>query len=177
MDLNAITAQIRKQVLAAHGAAAAQQVMALWDSYLRLQRHTWATHVNLQQRETWAPALAERSAMRRQLLGSPWAEAFYADEENALRQMIAQANSGLPVTSAVQITAPVPLPDAAQRTAEHEAQWQQWEQRLEAARVRVAQVQSAPELSQPQRDAAISNYLNQQFSGGELLRARALLRV
>jgi lipase chaperone LimK len=177
VDLSAVAAQIRKQVLTAHGAAAAQQIMVLWESYLRLQQHAWTTQVNMQSRETWAPALAERTAVRRQLLGAAWAEAFYADEENALRQMIAQANSGLPTTTVAQAAAPQPLPDAAQRTAAHEAQWQQWEQRLDAARSRVAQLQSAPELSEPQRQEAISTYINQQFSGGELLRARALLRI
>ncbi len=181
VDLSAVAAQIRKQVQAAHGAAAAQQIMVLWESYLRVQQHAWTTQVNMQQRETWAPALAERTAVRRQLLGTVWAEAFYADEENALRQMIAQANSGLPVTSTVQGVAPASmpalLPDSAQRTAEHEAQWQQWEQRLQAARSRVAQLRSAPELSEPQRQEAISTYLSQQFSGRELLRARALLQI
>lgn len=181
VDLSAVAAQIRKQVLATHGTAAAQQIMALWDSYLRLQQHAWATQVNMQRRETWAPALAERTAVRRELLGVAWAEAFYADEENALRQMIAQANSGLPNTTVTQTVTPAPLPallsDSAQRTAAQEAQWQQWEQRLEAARSRVAQLQSAPELSEPQRHEAISTYINQQFSGGELLRARALLQI
>jgi lipase chaperone LimK len=177
VDLSAVAAQIRKQVQAAHGAAAAQQIMALWDSYLRLQQYTWTTHVNMQRRETWAPALAERSAIRRQLLGTAWAEAFYADEENALRQMIAQANSGLPVTSATQAADPIALPDAAQRIAAHEAQWQQWEQRLAAARSRVEQLRNAPELSDPQRSEAITTYVNQQFSGSELLRAKALLNL
>lgn len=189
VDLRVVAAQIRKQVLAAHGAEAAEQIMALWDRYLRLQQHGWATEVNLQHRETWAPALAERSAVRRQLLGAVWAEAFYADEENTLRHMIAQANSGLPTTSsttsprtsAAQSVAlqpsPALLPDAAERTATHEAQWQQWEQRLEAARSRVAQLQSAPELSNSQRQDAIRTYINQHFSDGELMRAKALLRI
>jgi hypothetical protein len=181
VDLSAVASQIRKRVLVAHGAEAAQQIMVLWESYLRLQQHAWANQVNLQSRATWAPALAERTAVRRQLLGTVWAEAFYADEENALRQMIAQANSGLPATTVAQAAAPQPLPallsDAAQRTAAHEAEWQQWEQRLEAARNRVAQLQTAPELSEPQRHEAIITYINQQFSGGELLRARALLRI
>jgi lipase chaperone LimK len=177
VDISALSAQIRQQVQAAHGGAAAQQIMAVWDSYLRLQQHAWTTQVNMQRPETWSPALAERSAVRRQLLGTAWAEAFYADEENALRQMIAQANSGLPITSTTQAAEPIALPDAAQRIAAHEAQWQQWEQRLAAARSRIEQLRSATELSAPQRSEAINSYVNQQFSGSELVRAKALLNL
>ncbi len=177
VDISVLTAQIRSQVQAVHGAAAAQQIMALWDNYLRLQKHSWTTHVNMQRRETWAPALAERSAVRRQLLGTTWAEAFYANEEDALRQMIAQANSGLPVTQAAPPSEAIALPDAAQRMAAHEAQWQQWEQRLETARSHVAKLRSTPELSDQQRSEAITAYVNQQFSGRELTRAKALLNL
>ena len=174
-DLGAVAAHIRQQVQAAHGAAAAQQTMAVWDSYLRLQQHRWATQVDMQRRETWAPALAERILVRRQLLGAAWANAFYGDEEDALQQMIAQANSGLPIAPTAQFANPSPLPDAAQRTAAHQAQWQAWEQRVSAARSHTQQLRSAPELSDPQRSEAINAYINQQFSGSELLRAKALL--
>jgi lipase chaperone LimK len=179
--LDSVANQMRQQVQKAHGELAAQQIMALWDSYLRLQQHAWSTQVDMQRPDTWASALAERSTVRRQLLGAAWADAFYGDEENELRQMIAQTSSGMPVssaaTAAAQATAPVALPDAAQRTAEHEAQWQQWEQRLATARSRVQQLRSAPELSSPQRHEAISTYLHQQFTGAELLRVKALLKI
>jgi lipase chaperone LimK len=174
-DLSTLAAQMRQQIQAAHGAAAAQTIMGLWVSYLQLQQHNWTTQVNMQRSETWAPALAERSAVRRQLLGSAWAEAFYGDEERALRQTIAQANSGLPITPPTQPSDPIALPNAAERLAEHQAQWQQWEQRINAARSRVQQLRSAPELSEPQRNEAITAYLSQQFSGTELVRAKALL--
>ena len=175
--LDSLANHIRQQVQKAHGTVAAQQIMALWDSYLRLQQHAWTTQADLQRPETWANALAERSAVRRQTLGPAWADAFYGEEEGELRQMIAQANSGLPLSSATPANAPIALPDAAQRTAAHEAQWQRWEQRLDAARSRVQQLRSAPELSDPQRHEAISTYLNQQFSNAELLRAKALLKI
>jgi lipase chaperone LimK len=176
-DLSTLAAQMRQQLQAAHGAAAAQTIMGLWVSYLQLQQHNWTTQVNMQRSETWAPALAERSAVRRQLLGSAWAEAFYGDEERALRQTIAQANSGLPITPTTQPSDPVALPNAAERLAEHQAQWQQWEQRINTARSRVQQLRSAPELSEPQRNEAITAYLSQQFSGTELVRAKALLGI
>jgi lipase chaperone LimK len=176
-DISTLATQMRQQLQAAHGAAAAQTIMGLWVSYLQLQQHNWTTQVNMQRSETWAPALAERSAMRRQLLGSAWAEAFYGDEERALRQTIAQANSGLPITPTTQPSDPIALPNAAERLAEHQAQWQQWEQRISAARSRVQQLRSAPELSEPQRNETVTGYLSQQFSGSELVRARAILGI
>jgi hypothetical protein len=39
--------------------------------------------VNPNDAATWQPALAERSAARRQTLGADWAQAFYGDEEQA----------------------------------------------------------------------------------------------
>ncbi|MFM2083532.1 MAG: hypothetical protein RLY95_350, partial [Pseudomonadota bacterium] len=61
--------------------------------------------------------------------------------------------------------------------AEVDAEWQQWRQRLEAARAHVAQLQQAPELSAIQRTEAVVAYINSQFSGTELLRAKALLKL
>ncbi len=180
-DLGLVAARIRQQVQAAHGAAAAQHITALWDSYLRLQQHAWTTQVNPQRHETWSTALAERSAVRRQLLGSAWAEAFYGDEENALRQLVAHTNSSLAVAQSAQPSSPVQpaaaLPDATERLAAHQAQWQQWEDRLGAARQHIARLSSAPELSGPQRSEAIASYINQHFTGSELLRVKALLNL
>jgi lipase chaperone LimK len=179
VGLDSVAQQIRQQVQKAHGALAAQQIMVLWDSYLRLQQQVWTVQVNPQRPGTWAKALAERVPVRRQLLGDAWADAFYSHEENELRQLIAQANSGLPASTASAATAQAPalLPDAAQRTAEHEAQWRQWDQRLDAARARVQQLRSAPELSDIQRQQAIVTYLVQQFNADEMPRVNALLRL
>jgi lipase chaperone LimK len=179
--MDGLANQIRQQVQREHGAVAAQQILTLWDNYLRLQQYAWTKQVNPNRPEIWANALTERSTVRRQILGPAWADAFYSDEENELRQMIAQTNSGMPTSAAVpaapHVNTPTALTDAALRTAEHEAQWQQWEQRLDAARGRVQQLRSAPELSDSQRHEAINSYLHQQFNGAELLRVTALLKI
>jgi len=174
----ALTAEIQRQVLAAHGALAAQQVVALWHSYLQLQQKQWKTQVDMLRPNTWASALTERSQVRRELLGMAWADAFYREEEDALRQQIAKSN-GQTVAAAPSQEANLPavLPDAALRQAEVDAEWQQWRQRLEAARVQIAQLQQAPELSATQRTEAVAAYINSQFSGTELLRAKALLKL
>jgi lipase chaperone LimK len=174
----ALTADIQRQVSAAHGPLAAQQIMALWASYLQLQQHRWATQVEMQRPSTWSSALTERSMLRRELLGIAWADAFYRDEENDLRQLIARSNGqDLTTTATAERNLPSVLPDALQRQAEVDTEWQQWSQRLEAARSQIAKLQQAPELSEPQRADAVAAYVTSQFSGSELLRAKALLKL
>jgi lipase chaperone LimK len=119
---------------------------------------------------------------RRELLGIAWAEAFYRDEEADLRQLIAKYNGqangqDLTTASAAERNLPTALPDATQRQAEVDAEWQQWSQRLEAARSHIAKLKQAPELSEPQRADAVAAYVNSQFSGSELLRVKALLKL
>ena len=181
-DIAALTADIQRQVSAAHGQIAAQQVMALWRSYLQLQQHRWTTQVDMQRPSTWSSALTERSMKRREQLGIAWAEAFYRDEEADLRQQIAKSNGqangqDLTTASAAERNLPTALPDAPQRQAEVDAEWQQWSKRLEAARSQIAKLQQAPELSEPQRADAVAAYVTSQFSGSELLRVKALLKL
>lgn len=177
-SLAALTAEIQRQVLAAHGALAAQQVVTLWNSYLQLQQKQWATQVDMRQPSSFASALAERSQVRRELLGIAWADAFYREEEDALRQQIARFNTPeMTVQATPEPNQPVALPDAIARQAAVDAEWQQWRQRLEAARTHVAQLQQAPELSATQRTEAVAAYVNSQFSGTELLRVKALLKL
>jgi lipase chaperone LimK len=176
-SLAALTAEIQRQVSAAHGALAAQQIMALWHSYLQLQQKQWITQVDMLRPTTWASALTERSQARRELLGIAWADAFYREEEDALRQQIAKSNGQTVAASTQEANLPAVLPDAALRQAEVDAEWQQWQRRLEAARAQVAQLQQAPELSATQRTEAVAAYINSQFSGTELVRAKALLKL
>lgn len=177
-SLVALTAEIQRQVLAAHGALAAQQVLALWHSYVQLQQKQWNTQVDMLRPSTLSNALTERSQVRRELLGIAWAEAFYREEEDALRQQIAKSNGQTVAAAPSQEgNLPAALPDAALRQAEVDAEWLQWRQRLEAARAQVAQLQQAPELSATQRTEAVAAYINSQFSGTEQLRVKALLKL
>ena len=111
------------------------------------------------------------------MLGADVAYAFYAQEEAQLQQMVMQVNTALQGqgSSMEPVHTAVLHPQAAEREAAVQAQWQQWEQRLQAARSHIQVVSSAPELSEPQRQQAIAQYLSAQFNGTDLLRAKALL--
>ena len=158
------------------------QALALWDNYLALQQHRWQRPLDLGEPAKWSEVLAERKEVRRSLLGVDWAQAFYAEEEQALAQMIARVNSGAsPGSLAVgpPLTEPTPLParlpDADQREAALKTQWADWERRLTDARQEVQRLRTAAELSGPQREQAIALYLAEHFHDGERIRARALL--
>lgn len=158
------------------------QALALWDNYLALQQHRWRRPLDLREPAKWSEVLAERQAVRRSLLGADWAQAFYAEEEQALVQMIARVNSGAPPggqaagpMEAEWRAQPPRLPDADQREAELKTQWADWERRLTDARQEVQRLRTAAELSGPQREQAIAQYLAENFHGSERIRAQALL--
>lgn len=161
---------------------ALSQVLALWGRYVQLQQHSFKHAVNLKEPASWSAALTERQILRRQMLGADVAYAFYGQEEAELQQMLAQVQtgqSGQPGQGnpATLTNAPAPHPQAAEREAAVNAEWQQWEQRLSAARGQIKAFSQAPELSASQRQQAIEQYLAAQFQGSELVRARALLGV
>ena len=148
-------------------------VMALWDRYVALQQTPWKHTVDLRRRDTWADALAERSQGRRAALGTEWAQAFYADEERELAAMIAGQPGNPAATGTTGL--PAPQPQAAEREAAVNAQWQQWEQRLTAARQQLQALNADATLAPAQRAERADQLLAAQFTGTELTRARGLL--
>ena len=181
---------IEQEVTAQKSAAAARQVLAVWDRYIALQQHRFRHAPNVADPGTWAVALAERSQVRQQLLGRDWAQAFYADEEAALTQYIEQRKQQRvePDPSVLLIATPGTAPDqlhsqrvqqlgaeAAERLRAEDQAWADWERRLAAAQQALNTLATAPNLSAPQRQQAQDAHLAQHFSGSELQRARALL--
>ena len=174
LQLAEISAQVMASARRDLPTFAVAQLEMLWTHYLDLQRHAWRRATQPADPSTWRAALEERQSVRRLLLGREAAEAFYADEEQALWAEILAWESGR-VAQAVQAS-PVPEhPQAAQRVADVQAEWVQWERRLDEARGEVARLRVARELSEPQREQAVQAWLAQRFSGSEQLRVRALL--
>lgn len=152
------------------------EVLALWSRYVQLQRYSWKVAVDPKDALSLGAALGERQLIRRQLLGAEVAYAFYAEDEAQLHQLHQQLISAAPQpVSQGQASEPATHPQAAEREAAVQAQWQQWEERLAAARQALQKIQQAPELSSIQRRQAVDQYLTSQFLGMELVRARALL--
>ncbi len=77
---------VEHQVTTDIDAAAASQVLTVWDRYIRLQQHRFSEGLNPKDERSWQAALAERSRVRVQILGADWAKAFYADEEQSFAE-------------------------------------------------------------------------------------------
>lgn len=163
-------------VHAQHGPAQAQQVLALWSRYLELLRYRFATPVAVSDRQSWLAALAERQPVRQRILGLGWAEAFYADEERALREAAA---ASAPAAAALVSPAgldPSTLDAAArERLAAEKATWADWESRLALAMQEWQRLTRAPELSDLQRHDAFERWLTAHFSASEARRVRLLV--
>lgn len=181
---------IEQDVTAHKSAAAARQVLAVWDRYIALQQHRFRHAPNVSDPTTWAAALAERSQVRQQLLGRDWAQAFYADEEATFAQHIEQRKQGrIEIDPSALLVANANTnadqlhtqrvqqlgADAAERLRTEDQAWADWERRLSAAQQTLNTLAAAPHLSAPQRQQAQEDHLAQHFSGSELQRARALL--
>lgn len=172
------------------GAPGAQAVLEVWDRYLKLQQHAFRETMDLNRPERWASVLQERQLVRRDVLGMAWADAFYREEETALRQRLDRTpeNQGA-AEPAWTAAAPAGLEpqawhrervaalgqEAADRLQTEERAQAEWEQRLTTARSTIERLSRAPELSPGQQQEAVQNWLNQHFQGSERLRASALL--
>lgn len=173
--LDEITAYVEHDVTALAGHAAAQQVLDVWRRYVELQKHAFNLQVDMRDRNTWAPAQAERQQVRRRVLGEQVTRAFYAEEDAMLQAVLAAPPAA--TVSFQSIDKSTLTPDAAQRLRQEEAAWADWERRLGDARREQAALQSHEEMSQAQRDEALSRYIGQRFKADELVRVHDLLQI
>ena len=184
---------IEQQLTLERGIDAARQVLAVWDRYLSLQQRRFETAWKPDDPASWTGVMAERSKLRRDLLGAPWAQAFYADEERDFAALAARRS--VPPTEAAAASPSLLAPDAARQTPElqaartaqfgaegaerlraEDAAWARWEQQIADARAALQAIAQRPELSAPQREQATQDELARRFSGPELQRAHAILR-
>ncbi|HEY0859015.1 MAG TPA: hypothetical protein VGE16_18255 [Albitalea sp.] len=158
------------------GADAARRVLDLWQRYVMLQQHAFRSQPDLRDRRTWAPALAERQQVRRQLLGADVAAAFYAEDEQQLQALI-QGQPAVAPSSVHTVDRAQLAPDALDRLQKEEAAWADWERRLADARRELAALDAQAQLSPLQRGEAMDRFIAQHFDSGEATRVRALLQL
>lgn len=172
-----ISAFIEHEVRELVGAPAASAVTDAWQRYVELQRQAFHSRIDPRDRQSLMAALAERQQARRRILGPELAQAFFADEEAQLQAM--QQAAPLPVADAhsIVIDRTSLSPQALARLQKADADWADWQRRLEQARRDVGALQAAAELSDTQRRAAIERLLAQRFDPQETIRVRALLQL
>ena len=189
-----LRALIEEEARAAHGPKLAAAIMAIFDQYWALRMQQPRYPLNPLDRSTWGAALAEQKAVRRQFLGPEWAQAFFADEEAYFEQTMAQVDHPGGVDRSVAGGQPVPQlapgkdaasvraervalygEAAAQRLERADAEWADWERRRDAAQAEWQRLSGSAELSAPQRQQAMEQYVQAHFKSDERLRVRALL--
>jgi hypothetical protein len=89
-----VRALIQDDARKANGDAQATQIMALFDKYWQIRTYDWKNHFIQSDRTTWLPVFEEQRAVRRQILGGAWADAFFLDEEQHFQAYYAQLESG-----------------------------------------------------------------------------------
>lgn len=193
-SLAELTALVRAHAERDLGAKTAAEVLEVWERYLRLQQHAFQVAARPDDPLSMQAALQEHSQVRQSVLGMHWAQAFYGDEErqlaldidHKLKGVIAPKDTERSLTMAPgQGVDPAVLhqqraarfgEEAARRLADLDRTEAEWARRIEAARARVQAMKEAPELSAPQREAAVRQYLDGAFPNpSERLRAGGLV--
>ena len=174
------------------GPELASQIMDLWDRYWLLRNHAWLAHPDPSQPATWLASLNEQHEVRQRLLGVAWSTAFFGAEEAQVKADAQRRIDGLPALP--DPGDPVPLANdetppeslwaqrvarygqaGAQRLAELDTAWADWNRRISMARQQWEVFNQTQSLSPDQRLQAMQSYLASNFSASELLRAHALL--
>lgn len=185
---------IEDEARKAHGPVLAGQIMALFDKYWQIRTYDWKSHFVQSDRSTWMPVFEEQRSVRRQILGQPWADAFFHEEETHFQTYYAQLESGqaAPPDPGEPVPSMAPGKDtqalradrvakygeeAADRLAKVDADWGDWDKRITAARVEQSRLQTAPNLSDLQRQQEMWRYVEDNFKDNERIRVKALLKL
>jgi len=194
VTVDALRMLVQDDAQRAQGPVLAGQIIAIWDKYWQLRGHSWRNRFDQNDRSTWLPVFEERRLVRRQILGTDWAAAFYADEEARFQAHHAQLESGQPPPPDPGEPVPQMAPGkdpatvhaervarygeaAAQRLAKADDEWADWQRRLAAARQEWQRLQAAANLSDAQRRQDMAQYVDQHFKADEHLRVEALLKL
>jgi len=174
--LDELTAFIAYDVEDLASPAAAQQVLDVWQRYVALQRHAFQQQADPRDQRSLLPVLAERQQVRRQLLGSAVASAFYADDEGQLQALLQGTVPAAP-TVTPNIDRSSLSPQALARLRQAESEQADWERKLADAQREWSGLQAQAALSAVQRSEAIERFLAPRFDVAERVRVRALLHL
>lgn len=194
VTIEEIRGLIQDEAQRANGPQLAGEIMAVWDKYWQVRTYDWRNKFVQSDRATWMPVFEEQRSVRRQVLGAPWAEAFFKDDEKHFQDYYAQLESGQapPPDPGEPVPQMAPGKDpaavraervarygeaAADRLAKADEEWAQWEARLGGAQREWERLQKAANLSDAQRKAEIVSYVKSNFSPDEQMRVQALLRI
>ena len=194
VTIEEIRGLIQDEAKRASGDALAAEIMAIWDKYWQVRTYAWRNKFIQADRSTWMPVFEEQRSVRRQLLGQAWAEAFFKEDEQHFQEYYTQLETGLPPPPDPGEPVPQMAPGkdpaavraervarygeaAANRLDKADADWADWERRLNAAKAEWDRLQKSANLSDVQRKAEMSAYIKSNFPADEQLRVQALLHL
>lgn len=164
LDIDEIEALLVQDAQASCGAAAAQEVRALWRGYTAMAVRGEPHRTDLRSR-----AALLKAAQQAQL-GPQWAEAFFGEDHRALQARLAGAGGTSTRPDASQTPA---RPEAQAAVAELQSRWADFDRRLAEA-AREWQALAAQGGATP---AQADLLLNRWFGVDERVRASALLNL
>jgi lipase chaperone LimK len=194
VTIDEVRALIEDEARRAHGDKPTVEIMAIFDKYWKVRTHEYRNNFVQTDRSTWLPVFEEQKTVRRQIMGEPWALAFFADDEASFKAYYAQLDSGAapPAKSGEPVPQMEPGKDPAAVRAERVArygeeaaarldavdkQWDEWDRRLAAARSEWERIQAQANLSEVQKQDEMAAYVQSHFQGKEQVRVRALLKL
>lgn len=186
---------LARDVSAAHGPQIAEQVLHLFDGYVRLRDHKWGHPFLLHDRSSWEPALREQQQLRAQVLGPAWAAALYKDEDRAMEMLLMPADAPplareedialmFPQASASAVAGLQELrrqrlarfgEDVTRRLEQFEAEARDYQARLAEAHTEWARLRSLGYWSDAQRAEAMQAWIDSRFRDDERVKVRILL--
>lgn len=195
-----LRAWIASEVSAQHGAGGADQVLAVWDAYLRLLQSDAGARLDPSNEDAFRRTMAAQTTKRNAELGPAWAHAFFADDDREAFALLARRTAGddaeardpqaremaLIEAPATALTAAQSAKrdaeriaafgiDAAARLREEDAAWAEWQQQLDDARQALRRIATNSFATTAQRDQALDAELARRFTGNQLVRARAMV--
>ncbi len=157
---------LARDAVADVGEPMADQVLAVWDRYARLQSYHWKHPYRAQDPASWQATLDEQRGVRRALLGD-WASAFFSEDEALLRWRLQRWKPS--AQPAVMVDGDLSAMDPTAAGGDSARQGD-WSSRLEAARLEWARLGIDGSLDVGQRLFQMRIYLQQGF--GPLERER-----
>lgn len=185
---------IEDEAQRAHGHELAAQIMIVYDRYWSVRNHESRNRVDMRDVSTWMPALQEVQALRKQILGEAWAQAFFEEDDRLFLETYQRASLGLVPKASPHDPVPLLEPgrdpeavrserierygaEAAERLAALDVQQQQFDRHVSLARAEWSRLQTQSHLSDQHKQEQLRQFIAEHFDSVNQRRAMILAKL
>lgn len=185
---------IEDEARRALGESLARDIIAIFDKYWAVRTHAYDERLVPQDRTTWMPALREQRRIREALLGEQWAKVFFDEDDQELLATFAKVESGRPPPPGPRDTPPLMSPGkdpsavqtervtrygeaAAAKLADLDRQQAAFDSQIAMARSEWIRLTHDVQLSDPERDKQLTQYIASHFDKENWRRATVLAKL